>query len=178
MRLLNSHPRRLIGDQRGAAAVEFAFVVPIMLLLYYGMVESTQALLVNRRASALTTAVGDLVTQATQVSAADVDNIFDASTAVMKPFPTSDLAIRVTSITMNGSGVPSSAWTRARGTIPATSLSTIDPSMKVANSAILRAETIYTFRTPFQKMLPGTFTFKHKMDLRPRGGVAITLLSS
>ena len=166
----------LIRDQRGAAAVEFAFVLPIMLLLYYGMVESTQALLVNRRAGALTTAVGDLVTQSTQVSAADVDNIFNASTAVMKPFPTSTLAIRVTSITMNASGVPSSAWTRARGTIPTTNLSTIDASMKVANSAILRAETVYTFNSPFKKVLPGTFTFKHKMDLRPRGGVAITLL--
>lgn len=168
--------RSLIRDQRGAAAVEFAFVVPIMFLLYYGMVESTQALLVNRRASALTTAVGDLVTQSTQVSAADVTNIFNASTAVMKPFPTDVLAIRVTSITMDANGVPSSAWTQARGDIPVTDLNTVDPNMRVANTAILRAETIYIFKTPFKKVLPQAFTFKHKMDLRPRGGVAITKL--
>ena len=35
----------LIGDRRGSAAVEFAFIVPIVLALYFGMVEATQALL-------------------------------------------------------------------------------------------------------------------------------------
>ena len=78
----------LIGDRRGSAAVEFAFIVPIVLALYFGMVEATQALLANRRASAVTTAVGDLVTQQAQVTSADVNGIFGASTAIMKPFST------------------------------------------------------------------------------------------
>lgn len=170
--------RRFARDRRGAAAVEFAFVVPVMLMLYYGMVESTQALLANRRAGYLTTAVGDLVTQQAQVTSADVDNIFDASTAVLKPFPsdTGSLAIRVTSIQMDGSGVPSILWTRARGSIPATDLATIDASMKTANNTIVRAETVYSYSTPFQKMMPGAFTFRHKADLRPRAGTAIPLI--
>lgn len=169
---------RFARDRRGAAAVEFAFVAPAMMLLYYGMVESTQALLANRRASYLTTAVGDLVTQQAQVTPDDVDNIFNAATAVLKPFPsdTGSLAIRVTSIQMNASGVPSVIWSRARGTIPATNLATIDANLKTANNTLVRAETIYTFKTPFQKMMPGTFTFRHTADLRPRAGAAIPLV--
>ncbi|CAN7184093.1 pilus assembly protein [Phenylobacterium sp. LjRoot164] len=166
----------LIGDRRGSAAVEFAFIVPIVLALYFGMVEATQALLANRRASAVTTAVGDLVTQQAQVTTADVNNIFNASTAIMKPFATDQLAIRVTSIEINASGAPVQKWTRDNGkTIAATNVSTVAASMRTPNTAVLRAETVYTYRTPFQQMLPGSFTFRHKMDLAPRAGVPITL---
>lgn len=169
--------RDMLRDRRGSAAVEFAFIAPIVLMLYYGMVEATQALLANRRASALTTAVGDLVTQQAQVSAADVDNIFDASEAIMKPFPVDGLAIRVTSIEINASGTPVSRWTRASGTIPVTNVGTVATSMRTPNGAVLRAETLYTFRTPFQQMMPGAFTFRHKMDLAPRAGVLIQLIN-
>ncbi|WP_312164793.1 TadE/TadG family type IV pilus assembly protein [Phenylobacterium sp.] len=167
--------RNLIGDRRGSAAVEFAFIVPIVLALYFGMVEATQALLANRRAGALTTAVGDLVTQQAQVTTAEVNNIFNASTAIMKPFPTDGLAMRVTSIEINASGTPVSKWTVPRGSIPVTNVGTVATAMRTPNTAVLRAEVLYTYRTPFQKMLPGAFTFRHKMDLSPRAGVPIAL---
>jgi Flp pilus assembly protein TadG len=165
-------------DRNGAAAVEFALTIPVMILLYYGMVEATQALLVNRRASYIATAVGDLVTQSAQVRESDVVDIFKVSAAVMKPFPTTSLGIRITSVQFDNSGVASIVWTRTNGgSIPAMDLSTIDPKLKVPNTAIMRAETRYTYSTPFQKMMPGVFTFKHKMDLRPRSGVAIPIIS-
>jgi len=169
--------KRFARDRNGAAAVEFALTIPVMILLYYGMVEATQALLVNRRASYIATAVGDLVTQSAQVRESDVADIFKVSSAVMKPFPTSALGMRITSIQFDNSGVASIAWTRSSGTIPAMDLSTIDPKLKVPNTALVRAETRYTYSTPFQKMMPGVFTFKHKMDLRPRSGVAIPIIS-
>ncbi|MBA4013556.1 MAG: hypothetical protein C0481_16965 [Phenylobacterium sp.] len=166
----------LLRDRRGSAAVEFAFIVPIVLMLYFGMVEATQALLANRRASATTTAIGDLVTQQAQVTTADVTGIFNASTSIMKPFPTDQLAIRVTSIEISANGTPVEKWTLDNGkTIAKTDLTTVATSMRTPNTAVLRAETVYTYRTPFQKMLPGPFTFRHKMDLAPRAGVPIAL---
>lgn len=169
--------RLLARDRRGSAAVEFALVIPAMIMLYFGMVEATQALLVNRRVSYLATAVGDIVAQSAQVREGEVADILSVSAAVMKPFPTESLGVRVTSVQIDGSGVPSVAWTRSKGTIPATDLSTIDAKMRTPNTALLRAETRYTYQTPFQKMLPGLFTFRHKMDLRPRSGVAIPIIN-
>ena len=166
--------KRFLRDRRGVAAVEFALTLPVMLILYFGMVEATQAMLANRRSGYLTTAVGDLLTQQAQVSTADVDNIFNASRSIMKPFPVDGLAMRVTSIEINASGTPSAKWTRASGSIAATDVSTVAAAMRTPNTGVLRAETVYTYRTPFQKMLPGTFTFRHKMDLSPRAGVPIT----
>ncbi|HEY9233573.1 MULTISPECIES: TadE/TadG family type IV pilus assembly protein [Phenylobacterium] len=168
--------RRFIGDKRGVAVVEFALILPILLLLYFGMVETSQAVLANRRAGYLTTAVGDLLTQQAQVRSADVEDIFDAGTAVLTPFTTDGLSIRVTSIEIDANGVATEKWTQDRGTIDPADLSDIDPKLLEPNSALVRAETVYVFRTPFQKVLPQAFTFKHKMDLRPRTGVAIPLI--
>ena len=39
-------------DARGIAAVEFAFVLPIMLTLYLGCVEVTQGVIANRQITA------------------------------------------------------------------------------------------------------------------------------
>lgn len=169
------HLKRFLRDRRGVAAVEFALTLPVMLILYFGMVEATQAMLANRRAGYLTTAVGDLLTQQAQVTSSQVDDIFDAGTAVLKPFSTQGLSVRVTSIEIDGSGRATQAWTRARGDIPAADLSQIDKKLLEPNSALVRAETIYKFETPFQQVLPGVFTFRHRMDLRPRTGVAIPL---
>lgn len=168
--------QNLLRDRRGSAAVEFAFIVPVVLALYFGMVEATQALLANRRASAVTTAVGDLVTQQAQVTEADIQNIFNASTAIMKPFPTDQLAIRVTSIEIDPAGAPVEKWTRFnKAGVPPTTVSSVATTMRMPNTAVLRAETVYTYRTPFQKMLPDLFTFRHKMDLAPRAGVPIAI---
>ena len=51
---------RFARDRRGSAAVEFALIIPVVMLLYFGMAETTQALLANRRVSVIATAVGDL----------------------------------------------------------------------------------------------------------------------
>ena len=165
--------KRFVHAQGGAAAVEFALILPIMLVLYYGMTEATQALLANRRVSFIATAVGDLTAQRTQLKKSDIDDIFNISTAALKPFPADQLAIRVVSIETDSKAVASVKWKEERGSFPAVDLSNIE---KTANIAIIRAETKYTYTTPFSRILPNTFIFKKQMDMKPRGGVAVVLL--
>jgi hypothetical protein len=102
-----------------------------------------------------------------------VDDIFDAGEAVLAPFSTEGLSIRVTSIEIDKDGKAIERWTQDRGTIEKANLGDIDKTLLEPNSALVRAETVYVYETPFQKVFPAAFTFKHKMDLRPRTGVLI-----
>lgn len=78
--------RRLPGNQTGIAAVEFALIVPFLLLLYLGATDLTQALAVDRKLGQIATTVSDLVAQEASISQSQVNAFFEAGTAIMRPF--------------------------------------------------------------------------------------------
>ncbi len=82
--------RRFAGATRGVAAVEFALILPLMLLLYLGSAETTQAVMASRKASMAARTLSDLVSQQdANVVMTDVTmgSIFNAASAIMQPFP-------------------------------------------------------------------------------------------
>ena len=90
--------RRFAGDRRGVAAVEFALILPLMIAMYFGALEITDALTANRRVTLATQTVGDLVAQSAVITDHDMTDIFAATAAVMAPFDASKLKMRVTSV--------------------------------------------------------------------------------
>lgn len=113
--------RRLRGfplANAGIAAVEFALILPVMLLLYLGMAEVTTAVNVNRKMTILSRTLADLTSRAAGgVNNAEMDSIFGASLTVMSPFSMADLQMRVSSVVITESGGAPQArvcWSDAR----------------------------------------------------------------
>jgi Flp pilus assembly protein TadG len=70
----------------GVAAIEFAFILPFMVLMFFGLLDITDAVSYNRRVTAAASAVGDLVAQnRTFVTKTAIDDYFKAATLIMKP---------------------------------------------------------------------------------------------
>jgi len=94
--------RRAGGDARGVAAVEFALILPLMLVLYIGTAELTSALMANRKMTVVARALSDLVAQETDenngVTETTLNNIFAAASAIMSPFDTAHLQMTVSSV--------------------------------------------------------------------------------
>jgi Flp pilus assembly protein TadG len=90
-------------DRRGIAAVEFAFVLPVMLTLYLGCVEVTQGVIANRQITAVARTIADLASQQTgaltdtgnSVLGVDISTIFAASQALF-PQGTASNPLRMT----------------------------------------------------------------------------------
>ena len=111
MRLLKLSSRTLLDfvaaarkDRRGVAAVEFALILPLMLLIYLGSAEVTQALMASRNATMVARTLADLVAQqqsGVNVTDAQLTTIFTAATAVMAPFSTSSLRMTITSVNIS-----------------------------------------------------------------------------
>jgi Flp pilus assembly protein TadG len=166
---------RWLRDRRGSAAVEFAFVAPLMILLYCGLAEVTQALLTDRRVSQVSSAVGDLVAQSSKLSEDEIDNIFDISTALLRPSPTTELGIRVASVSIDARGVASVQWTQSRGkvgTLPGP-LANIPPDLLKPNESLVRTDTTYLFDSPIKQALPDAMRFNHVAYLKPRNAAAV-----
>jgi Flp pilus assembly protein TadG len=173
--------RPFFRDRRGAAAVEFALIAPIMLLMYFGMAEITQGLLANRRASHVTAAIGDLVAQYSTLTDEQVDDIFTISTALMAPMSATGLSMRVTSIAIDKDAKATVRWSRTGGATSLTALqkdatvTDIPADLVVADEALVRADTEYVFNSPVKQVLPNALTFRHTTYLKPRGAVPVEL---
>ena len=164
---------RFVRDERGVSLLEFSFIAPVMILMFFGVAELGQGLVAQRRTQHVSSAIGDLTAQAATVSTADMSNIFDAGQQVMAPLPTTPLAMRVTSVTTNASSVPKVDWSDARNmtanTVGATYALptglTTGPSQTVIVS-----EATYNYTPPVKYVLPNGMQFSLKSYLVPRTG--------
>ena len=91
----------MVQDRSGVAAVEFAFILPLLLLLYVGANTLMQAISATRAVTVLTRTIADLTSQQpanNNLSDAVVQDIFNASTAVLAPFPTTNLKMTLSNV--------------------------------------------------------------------------------
>ncbi|MGY3447179.1 TadE/TadG family type IV pilus assembly protein [Bradyrhizobium sp. USDA 4473] len=94
--------RKFLIDTEALAAIEFAMILPFMLLLYVGGIELANGMAINVKVTAAAHSVADMVSQNTQVSATQLQNILGASTAILAPYPTTANGSSVTTITVSG----------------------------------------------------------------------------
>lgn len=165
--------RRFARDSRGVSAIEFAIIAPLLITFYFGMAETTQAMMAKRKSSHVAAAIGDLIAQDQSVTNAEMTDTWTIGNALLAPFPTSGkLGMRVTSVTMT-SGVVKVDWSDAGGT-GLTEKSdgatwTGIPAGLIANGqSLIIAETRYTYDSPIKEYVPTTLNFTDIYYLRPR----------
>ncbi len=101
---------RFLRDPRGVSAIEFAFVFPVMVLLYLGGTAVTQGVVLKRKTTLVTRTIGDLVSQYTQIVDTDKTAIFNAATAVINPYPAGQLSVIVSSVIIDANGNAKIDW--------------------------------------------------------------------
>jgi Flp pilus assembly protein TadG len=77
---------RLVNDRRGVAAIEFAMIVPIMLVLFFGTVELSSGVAASRKVSLMARTLSDLTSRSATVSDSLLTNFFAAGGAIMTPY--------------------------------------------------------------------------------------------
>lgn len=92
---------RLMHDNRGVAAVEFAIILPLMLTMYLGTAELSQGLISSRKSTTVSSSLSDLVAEQSagaNLTDTQIADIFAAATAIMSPYSTSSLKMTVSSV--------------------------------------------------------------------------------
>ena len=85
-RLCRRHLAEFRRDRRGIAATEFAVIVPLMLVLFFGVVEFSTGLAVDRKVTLVARTLSDLVSQNTSATDTQFANFFNAGIAVMSQY--------------------------------------------------------------------------------------------
>ena len=171
--------RRHARDDGGMAAVEFSLILPMLVLLWIGGVEVTEALSVDRRLNNLASAVGDLIARDKVVTYAEITSIFNLGPKAMYPSCKTDaectadkLGIRVTAVNMNGAGSASVAWTQQQGDLacaPVVSMNvTVPATLRVPDTQIIMSEVCYTYTPAVGYLVTGSITLNDRMFFVPR----------
>jgi len=164
--------------------VEFALIAPVLILMYCGMAELTQAMMAQRRLSNIAAAVGDLVAQTTQIGPDRMTDIFAVGSIIMAPFPATGLKICVVSVTSDASGKDTVAWSRTSTTgmtscpTAGTVLTDVPIAVLPANKSVILARADYDYASPIKLVLPRAMTFTRTLYLRPRRADAVLWTTS
>lgn len=79
---------------RGVAAIEFSIFLPFLLLLFFGMINITQYIAMNRRVATSAELIVDLVTRhADTIPSTTIDDYFTAVNLSMRPVASADVRI-------------------------------------------------------------------------------------
>ena len=112
----------MFADCRGIAATEFAVIVPIMLVLFFGTVEFSSGVAVDRKVTLIARTLSDLTSQGPQTSpnsvSATIDdtyltNVFTASMKIMTGYPLVPTKATITEIYVDSNQVAKVQWSKA-----------------------------------------------------------------
>lgn len=153
---------RFLGDKRGVAALEFALIAPVLILLYLGTVEMTDGVDVNKNLGRATSMVADLVTQQTTVTVSDLSNIMKIGQATLLPYRRDTPQITIVSINISAAGNPTVIWSRrlvnGSETRPynAGSAITLDANLRIPSTTVVQVE----MKLAYAPRVPWTITGK------------------
>ncbi|WP_428406876.1 TadE/TadG family type IV pilus assembly protein [Hyphococcus sp.] len=174
--------RRWRACQSGVAAVEFALVAPILVFLFFGVVESADALARNRQVTLAVNTLVDLASQETNLLTSDADDLFDGMAQIIND-DGAPLVIRLVSVINDPDGDPIVHWSRDNaggepyakgadfGNLPAATL--IDPG-----SSILVAEISYAYSSKISKIIIPAINFESSATRWPRRSMRVQLCTS
>jgi Flp pilus assembly protein TadG len=140
---------RFCCDRRGVAAIEFAFIVPVLLIMYFMTMEASQAIETSRKISRIGSMVADLVTQQQTVVAADLDAIMQIGNSTLQPYNRSTPEIIITAIQVTNETSPRVLveWSRKMvgGAFSAgaakDSITTVPPALETKGTFLIRVES-------------------------------------
>lgn len=168
----------LAQNESGVAAVEFALIAPILITLFLGAFEFSQAITVDRKLTALASSTADLVAQTEDIDDTEMQNIFQASTVILTPFGTGSLTVIVSGITIDGSGDATVTWSDTyQGTArPTGSSVSLPPALIVNNTCLVMSETTYNFKSVVGQFLTSGVNMDDTFYLRPRASDCVVRL--
>ena len=171
---------RFVGDCRGVSAVEFAMLLPVMMTLYLGSIETTQGIAANRKVALTAHALADLASQYTDIANADMSNILAAGSAIIAPYSAANLQEVVSELSINAQGQASVVWS---DTLNGTALTvgqvvSIPASLAVPNSYLVLAQVSYSYNPTHGYVMTGTLTLQDSIYMLPRQSTSIARTAS
>jgi Flp pilus assembly protein TadG len=173
--------RRFGRNTRGLAAVEFAFILPMMLVMVFGTIEISSGVAIDRKVTLTARTLSDLVSQGTNVSDTDIANFFKLGSAIMTPYAVTSATMtqKITAVNIDASKVAKVEWSFVgavtggsasvtKGYNKNTVITTIPADLLVANTQLIWSEVTYTYTPIVGAVVKTALPLTDEFFTRPR----------
>ncbi|MCV6575255.1 MAG: pilus assembly protein [Cohaesibacter sp.] len=160
--------RRFRKDDKGVAAIELAFILPVMVTFTFVSWELSSIYLVKKRADHSATVLADLTTQADNISTSAYNGYVEAVRAVMFPYGNHRLKLHLMGVSVDSRKRVRVAWQRTTGGGTGLSVNDLPSGLRVANSFYVMAETEVAYKPTFLTDITGTINIKDHAIMVPR----------
>jgi Flp pilus assembly protein TadG len=169
MNMMSMHPiylrlRRaaaaMRADCRGIAATEFAVIVPIMLVMFFGTLEFSSGVAVDRKVTLVARTLSDLTSQTmNSVTDTEVQNFFAASASILSPYSVTPTQPTISEIYVSATNIAKIQWSKS-ATIAMVAGA---PQATLTNSARNRGDVV---TIPAALRVPDTYLIFSEVDYR------------
>jgi Flp pilus assembly protein TadG len=149
----------LLCDHSGLAATEFALIVPVMLVMFFGTVEFSSGVAVDRKVTLVARTLSDLTSQAgPPVDDNYLQNVFTASIAIVQPYSATPTKAQLSEIYIDSNKIATIKWTKAatigngaatatlaNSTRSAGDVVTVPPDLLVKQTYLIFSEVSYLY---------------------------------
>ena len=160
--------------------IEFVLLLPLMLLIWGGIVEFANIHFAGRKVALATQSIADLIAQERSVTIAELTNLVDAGNAIMFPYPTDTMGYRMQSIAVDDDGniePDPTAWSFSSGQAQpgAAPIPAQAESLLTTNDSTIYVRVTYTYEPvsvfgalPGLSELISSITFTEEAFAKPR----------
>lgn len=165
-------------DETGIAAVEFAILSPVMIALYFGVVEISMIIHSDKITSHATNVAGDLATQVSNMDSDDIEDVFEATLATMalRPDQASNVTAEILSYRMDASGTPEQigkATLNGGYSGAAYNPADIGPRLLTPSSGAVVSRVQYNYEAVTYKFIEAVTNLEETFILKPRSSADI-----
>jgi Flp pilus assembly protein TadG len=184
---------RIAAFARGTsatAAIEFAMVLPVMLIAYLGTVEVGGGVTADRKLSNLSLTLANLTARAAAaLQDSDMNGIFNAAASILAPYDSTQAGMVVTSIVFDNANPPNGyvVWSSATGpgatamtpSCTAKVSATLVPNnIRTANGSVILAQATFPYKPAVGYVVTGTITLNESNFMVPRNLTSVPRTNS
>ena len=102
--------RRFGAAKRGLAAIEFAMILPMLVVMFLASFDGGRALAVYMKLRATTYALAAIANQYSTIQSSDMSSIVGATSAIMAPYSATPLVATISQIWVSSKSKPTVNW--------------------------------------------------------------------
>jgi Flp pilus assembly protein TadG len=172
--------RRFVASQRGVAALEFAIIMPVLLILFLGSFDVGNAIIIYLKVRAATYELAAITNQYStgttgQISTTTMTSITSAVTTVLAPYSSTPSKLTISQIKSTSNTAATVSWSYTVNGTQLTGTYSGLPSNMAKNSCnntypcyFILSQVSYTYTPMFGSYMTGPLTLSDSLLVTPR----------